>query len=510
MTPAPTETTTPRQDLDDAALDRAIGAILGSAVADALGAKFEFGPAGLYSTEFPTPVVGGIGELVGGGSFGWAPGEFTDDTQMALALAAALEEAGGFDAGTVWRHFRAWCADAHDVGATTSTALGHESHVGAAESAHKMLGGRTGSNGSVMRIAPVGVRGVILGREELYRVAVAQSNLTHHDPIAAVAAAFVAEVIRLLVEGADFEDAISDASDMMLESPLGEVFGHGLAPALSRTWDPISDDGPTNGSARTAVAQAVWAVRHGVHFHDTVTSVIDLGGDTDTVAAIAGAMAGARFGAQAIPVRWTTYVNGTVHGPAGVRRYDAQDLIDLARRLVGGENSDHNPPQPPRKLKKLHPAGVWAADLGGAASVDADKAVISMCHTADLFKGHPVRRQVLLRDSGANPGLASVVREVVDAIDAFLAEGREVVVHCHGGRSRTTLALRAWYMRTNGVDHEAAVHWIESEWPHVRRWNASFEEFLDHQWHPGTWGTAPGGADDFDTRTRTGAAGEDK
>lgn len=263
MTPAPANTTTPRRRLSAAALDRAIGAIVGSAVADAAGARFEFLPAGLYSTEFPAPVLGGIGELVGGGSFGWAPGEFTDDTQMALALAAALEEAGGFCAETAWRHFRAWCAGARDVGATTSTALRHESHVGAAEAAHEMLGGRTGSNGSVMRIAPVGVHGVLLGRDELYRVAVAQSNLTHHDPIAAAAAAFVAEVIRLLVEGAGFEDAISEASDMMLESSLGEVFEFRLAPALSRTWDPSSDNGPTNGSARTAVAQAVWAVRHG-------------------------------------------------------------------------------------------------------------------------------------------------------------------------------------------------------------------------------------------------------
>lgn len=510
MTPPPANTTTPRRRLSAAALDRAIGAIVGSAVADAAGARFEFLPAGLYSTEFPAPVLGGIGELVGGGSFGWAPGEFTDDTQMALALAAALEEAGGFDAETAWRHFRAWCAGARDVGATTSTALRHESHVGAAEAAHEMLGGRTGSNGSVMRIAPVGVHGVLLGRDELYRVAVAQSNLTHHDPIAAAAAAFVAEVIRLLVEGAGFEDAISEASDMMLESSLGEVFEFRLAPALSRTWDPSSDNGPTNGSARTAVAQAVWAVRHGGDFHDVVTSVIDLGGDTDTVAAIAGAMAGARFGAQAIPVRWTTYVNGTVEGPEGVRRYDAQELIDLARRLVGETSSDHNPPEAVAKLQKIHDRGVWAADLGGAASVDVGKAVISMCHTADLFKAHPMRRQVLLRDNNDNPGLANIVREVVDAIDAFLAEGREVVVHCHGGRSRTTLALRAWYMRTNGVEHEAAAQWIENAWPHVGRWNDSFEEFLDHQWHPGTWGTAPGGADDFDTQTRTGAAGEDK
>ena len=68
-------------------LQRAMGALLGSAVGDALGAPFEFGPAGQYSAQFPQPVLGGAGEMIGGGSFGWAPAEFTDDTQMTLALA---------------------------------------------------------------------------------------------------------------------------------------------------------------------------------------------------------------------------------------------------------------------------------------------------------------------------------------------------------------------------------------------------------------------------------------
>lgn len=510
MTPAPTSptrTAVPARRVGPSQLDRAIGAILGSAVADALGAPFEFGPAGRYSRQFPHPVVGGIGEMVGGGAFDWAPGEFTDDTQMALALASALEEAGGFDEATVWTHFRAWIAGARDVGATTSAALSHESHVGAAASAHEMLDGRSGSNGSVMRIAPIGVFGVSVGRDRLFEIAVAQSRLTHHDPVASAAAAFVAEVIRLSIEGVPFEDALIEATEMMVDSPLAEVFATGLAPALGRGWDPGLDDGPHNGTARTAVAQAVWAVRHAVDFHDAVTKAVDLGGDTDTVAAIAGAMAGACFGAQSIPVRWVTYVNGTVTGPGGQRTYRSQDLVDLARRLAGRNGSTHNPPEPVRKFAQVHAAGVFAADLGGAAAVGTDKAVISMCHTADLFEQHPVRRQVLLRDTDENPGLATVVREVVDAIDAFLAEGREVVVHCHGGRSRTTLALRAWYMRTHGVDHEAAADWIESIWPHVGRWNDSFEEFLDHDWHAGTWG-GPGELDD--DATRSGTAGEEE
>ena len=64
----------------------AVGALIGAAVGDALGAPFEFKPGGIYKKRFPRAVVGGTGEMVGGGTFGWAPGEFTDDTQMAMAL----------------------------------------------------------------------------------------------------------------------------------------------------------------------------------------------------------------------------------------------------------------------------------------------------------------------------------------------------------------------------------------------------------------------------------------
>lgn len=78
-------------------IQRALGTVLGAAVGDALGAPFEFGPAGAWSARFAQPQHGALTEMVGGGPFGWGPGEFTDDTQMALALALALQAAGGYD-----------------------------------------------------------------------------------------------------------------------------------------------------------------------------------------------------------------------------------------------------------------------------------------------------------------------------------------------------------------------------------------------------------------------------
>jgi ADP-ribosyl-[dinitrogen reductase] hydrolase len=72
----------------------ATGALVGAAVGDALGAPFEFKPANTYAQTFPDKVLGGVGEMIGGGAFHWAPGEFTDDTQMALALAESLIACG--------------------------------------------------------------------------------------------------------------------------------------------------------------------------------------------------------------------------------------------------------------------------------------------------------------------------------------------------------------------------------------------------------------------------------
>ena len=105
---------------------RATGAMLGCAVRDALGAPLELGQAGLFSTMFPRAVHEGCAEMIGGGAHGRAPGEFADDTQMSLALAAALREVNGYDPEVVWRHFSAWVGSAVDAGNTTRAALSRE------------------------------------------------------------------------------------------------------------------------------------------------------------------------------------------------------------------------------------------------------------------------------------------------------------------------------------------------------------------------------------------------
>ena len=103
-------------------------------------------------------------------------------------------------------------------------------------------------------------------------------------------------------------------------------------------------------------------------------------------------------------------------------------------------------------------SNVHAADLLGAARVPTDWAVVSLCRTGDHFVNHALRRQLYLIDEEGperNAAIASAVLDAVDSVDAFLADGRNVVVHCHGGRSRTGLVLKAWAMRRFGLDERA-------------------------------------------------------
>src|SRR3712207_1922566 len=115
---------------------RAAGALVGSAVGDALGAPFEFGPPGRFTARFSTPARGTHTEMCGGGSLGWEPGEFTDDTQMALLVVTSLVERGGLDEADLFDRFHTWAAaNPPDIGNQTRAVLssGRPWHVSAAE-----------------------------------------------------------------------------------------------------------------------------------------------------------------------------------------------------------------------------------------------------------------------------------------------------------------------------------------------------------------------------------------
>jgi ADP-ribosyl-[dinitrogen reductase] hydrolase len=404
-----------------------------------------------------------------------------------MALAESLILCGGFDVDSVWEFFRAWYKEAVDVGINTGRVLRQTSHQGAAEAAHRAHG-QSASNGSIMRIAPVGVFGVRLGRAGTICLAIEQSDVTHFDRAAATGAAIVAEVIRRCIVTGDFDAALGEETFVAVAHELGaegETLVGPYRELLSPKFNPYTYEGHSNGSAWVATAQAVWAIRTTTNFHDAIVAAIELGGDTDTVAAITGAMAGAVYGIQGIPVRWTTHVHGYLTLPTGEKKhYRTQDLLDVARCLLGLGNAHMSRPDPKLAAKEVHVAGVFAANLEGAADVDPSVAVVSLCLVADRFVNHSHRRLVFLRDEPRkyNPNLHFVVRDAVGAVNAFLQEGKKVVVHCHGGRSRTALVLKAWYMQYENKTHDEAHEWLSDTWPHYATWNDSFWDYLENEW----------------------------
>jgi ADP-ribosyl-[dinitrogen reductase] hydrolase len=183
----------------------------------------------------------------------------------------------------------------------------------------------------------------------------------------------------------------------------------------------------------------------------------------------------------AIPSRWTAYLNLRVPIDDGYRHYDAEGLQDLTRRLFGAEPTPFTLPAPvgPAEIE----SGVHAASMTAAATVPTDWGVVSLSRTGDRFDRHDYRRAVFLIDQpGANPDLVATVTEAVDAIDAFVEEGRNVVVHCHGGHSRTGFILRAWLMRRHGWDEPKARAFLAERWPHLALWQDEFTDFLQGAW----------------------------
>ncbi|GAB4011472.1 ADP-ribosylglycohydrolase family protein [Nocardioides ultimimeridianus] len=304
-------------------VDRAIGVVLGSACGDALGAGYEFGVA--------TPGPEGP-RMIGGGLGGFAPGEWTDDTSMAVVIAevaatgADLREPAALDA--IARGFRRWYdGGPADIGIQTSQVLEAggpaPSGVGLAAAARAVheRNGRSGGNGSLMRTGPVALAHLD-DPEALVSAATAVSALTHHDPQAGEACALWCLAIRHAVLTGETDvraglHALPAAARDFWELRLREA--ESQEPATFRP----------NGYVVTAL-QAAWSAIHhtpGSGLVDSLSTAILIGDDTDTVAAIAGSLLGARWGAGAVPEDW----RDMLHGWPGLR---AEDIAGLAVATV--------------------------------------------------------------------------------------------------------------------------------------------------------------------------------
>ncbi|MFF4128394.1 ADP-ribosylglycohydrolase family protein [Microbispora rosea] len=179
---------------------RAVGAVVGSAVGDALGAPFEFGPAGAFSSRFPVPGAGG--EMSGGG--GWDAGEATDDTQMAIHVAESLLEHGGLDLPDIFARFQRWAADdPKDIGLQTEDVLTRGLPWDQAATAHYRSSHRAAGNGALMRANPSAVYFARDGQQVTMDAARHIAALTHGDPAAWEGTAIFHDLISVAMDGAN-------------------------------------------------------------------------------------------------------------------------------------------------------------------------------------------------------------------------------------------------------------------------------------------------------------------
>lgn len=278
------------------------GALLGAAVGDCLGSTYEF-----RSREAIRLAVGLNTELIGGGACAWKPGEPTDDTQMSLAIARAIAEAGGLDQAAIGKHFVAWLdSKPKDIGILTRKTL-HAMKAGmdpkmAGYNAWAFDGFFNAGNGSVMRAGPTSLLTAFKDDEEILRAAVQSSELTHADTRCTWGTAAIAKGVALIMNG---ESNVTEKVAAWIgdRSPT-------VTAALKAVPTLSAEAVRTDGYVVSTVQAAFWALEHSKSFVDGIVFAANHGEDTDTAAATAGILLGAKYGLEGVPKSWRDQVIG--------------------------------------------------------------------------------------------------------------------------------------------------------------------------------------------------------
>ncbi len=452
--------------------DQAVGVLLGQACGDALGVPYEFGPALPASFE---------PQMAGGGPFGFAPAEYSDDTSMAVCIAEVA--ATGIDLTSVEAldaiasNFLTWAAQSKDVGNQTRQVFGRtdrrDKHLGAGmtavSQAHAASHPGHVGNGALMRTSIVALSRID-DRQATAKAARAVASLTHADPLGQESCVLWSEAIRLAVSTGELNllaglDLISDARRAQWKEWIDEAtnvdprtFAHNgftvyalQAAWAAITWTPVPVLDPAAG---TFPAQ---------HFAEALKNAVRAGDDTDTVAAIAGGLLGAYWGWSAIPARWSR----RIHGHGGHR---SRGLITLALRTAQRDslNGQGWPVSPHMtsweyleapEFSAVHPhddgviLGTYRSPTHGC------DAVVSMCRVGaddfdDVAPGdHVEYRLIDTNSSSANPHLDFQLADAAALVKQLRDEGKTVFLHCVAAQQRTPSTALA-YSRLLGIPAE--------------------------------------------------------
>ncbi len=440
--------------------DRITGVLVGTACGDALGAGYEFKPP--LPPDAPVAMISGPS--------GFDPGEWTDDTSMAIAIAevvrigADLNDTDAQD--QIVERWLDWSHTAKDIGNQTRAVLGATRRRPSAKAArlhakaHHERTGRSGGNGSLMRTAPVAL-GYLYDPDGLAEAARSISSLTHYDSDAGDACVLWTFAIRHAILSGEFNvrvglDWLPPVSrdrwaalidDAARRHPYDFEHNGWVVQALQAAWSaitttPVPEDAPGEGSYPAA------------HFQLALEAAVRAGNDTDTVAAIAGGLLGARWGVSAVPLTWQR----DLHGWPGLRY---PDLVELGQ-TPGSDRTlltfDH--------LRQLASVTAHPRDenviMGGVNAVDDlpanVDAAVSLCRVNPAHVppgvGDPRNHvQVWLIDTddpALNPHLHFVLDQAAAMVEKLRGEGRTVFLHCAAGQSRTPTVGAVYGARIGG------------------------------------------------------------
>jgi len=273
---------------------RFAGCLLGLAAGDAVGTTVEFCPRGSF-----VPLTG----MVGGGPFRLQPGQWTDDTSMALCLATSLVERQAFDPTDQMQRYSRWYRQGYlssngvcfDIGNATRAAL--QRYLDSGEPFSGSTNPGSAGNGSLMRLAPV----VLYGyphREQAVHYAGESSRTTHAAPACIDACRLFADQLCRALAGAD-RDLVLFASDpCLVQTPEIQAIARGEY--RQKTIDQIQG----SGYVVKSLEAALWCFYTTSSFEQAILAAANLGDDADTTAAICGQIAGAFYGEPGIPAGW--------------------------------------------------------------------------------------------------------------------------------------------------------------------------------------------------------------
>lgn len=291
--------------------ERYRGALLGLACGDAVGTTLEFKPRGSFQP---------LTDMVGGGPFHLKPGQWTDDTSMALCLAESLLRKNTFDAADQMGRYLNWwrwgylssTGDCFDIGMTVSQALSRYQQTG-----QPFAGSTdpfTAGNGSLMRLVPV-VLFYFPDARQIRQFASDSSRTTHAAPEAIECCQLFAEVLSKALLGAS-KSELRKLPDTTFVQPKVAAIARG--DYLAKSASEIRG----SGYSVESLEAALWCFHHTDGFAAAILQAANLGDDADTTAAIVGQLAGAYYGVRAIPAHWLEML------------HDGEEIAATADRLL--------------------------------------------------------------------------------------------------------------------------------------------------------------------------------